>query len=81
MQKFMCYCTALAFLILNMRAISEYKPPGAYIWRGYLSDGFLRYEFGGLMFGGGGLIHGRAYFSDFYGIGLHNSDQELSETD
>ena len=48
----MCYCTAFAFSILNMRAISEYKPPGAYIWRGYLSDGFLRYEFGGLMFGG-----------------------------
>ena len=41
-----------------MRAISEYKPPGAYIWRGYLSDGFLRYEFGGLMFGGGLYMDG-----------------------
>ena len=58
MQKFMCYCTAFAFSILNMRAISEYKPPGAYIWRGYLSDGFLRYEFGGLMFGGGLYMDG-----------------------
>ena len=30
-----------------------YKPPGgAYIWRGHLTKGFLRYEFGGLIFGG-----------------------------
>ena len=27
-------------------------PRGAYIWRGDLSEGFLRYEFGGLIFGG-----------------------------
>ena len=40
-------------------------PPGggAYIWRGDLRDGFLRYEFGGLIFGG--LIHGGAYFRNF----------------
>ena len=24
---------------------------GAYIWRGDLTDGFLRYKFGGLIFG------------------------------
>ena len=35
-----------------MRAISELKPPGACVWRGDLSEGFLRYEFGGLIFGG-----------------------------
>ena len=33
-------------------------PRGAYIWRGDLTDGFLRYEFGG-------LIHGEAYFRNF----------------
>ena len=27
-------------------------PWGAYIWRGDLTEGFLRYEFGGLLFGG-----------------------------
>ena len=27
-------------------------PRGAYIWRGDLTEGFLRYEFGGLIFGG-----------------------------
>ena len=33
-------------------------PRGAYIWRGDLTGGFLRYEFGGLIFGG-------AYFWNF----------------
>ena len=33
-------------------------PRGAYIWRGYLTEGFLRYQFGGLIFGG-------AYFRNF----------------
>ena len=32
--------------------------PGAYIWRGDLTEGFLRYEFWGLIFGG-------AYFRNF----------------
>ena len=34
------------------------SPRGAYIWRGYLTEGFLRYRFGGLIFGG-------AYFRNF----------------
>ena len=33
-------------------------PRRAYIWRGNLTEGFLRYEFGGLIFGG-------AYFRNF----------------
>ena len=33
-------------------------PGGAYIWRGDLTDGFLRYEFGGLIFGGGLYMEG-----------------------
>ena len=40
---------------LYLRAISKYKPPGgggASTWRGDLTKGFLRYEFGGLIFGG-----------------------------
>ena len=28
------------------------SPPGAYIWRGNLTEGFLRHWFGGLIFGG-----------------------------
>ena len=34
------------------------SPRGAYIWRGDLTEGFLRYWFGGLIFGG-------AYFRNF----------------
>ena len=33
-------------------------PVLTYIWRGDLTEGFLRYEFGGLIFGG-------AYFRNF----------------
>ena len=33
-------------------------PGGAYIWRGDLTEGFLRYRLGGLIFGG-------AYFRNF----------------
>ena len=40
------------------------SPRGAYYWRGDLTDGFLRYRFRGLIFGGG-LIHGGAYFGNF----------------
>ena len=61
----MCYCTvfALLCLILNLGAISKYKPPGACIWRGDLREGFLRYEVGGLYLEG--LIHEEAYFQNF----------------
>ena len=34
------------------------SPWGTYIWRGYLTESFLRYRFGG-------LIHGEAYFRNF----------------
>ena len=34
------------------------SPRGAYIWRGDLTEDFLRYLFGGLIFGG-------AYFRNF----------------
>ena len=37
---------------------SSTSPRGAYIWRGDLTEGFLRYRFGG-------LIHGEAYFRNF----------------
>ena len=40
----------------------------AYIWRGDLTEGFLRYEFGGLIFGG--AYTWRGLFSEFYGTVL-----------
>ena len=41
--------TVFLCFTLYLRAISKYKVP---IWRGDLTEGFLRYEFGGLIFGG-----------------------------
>ena len=40
-------------------------PRGAYIWRGDLMEGFLHYEFGGLIIGG--AFTWRGFFSEFYG--------------
>ena len=42
------------------------SPRGAYIWRGDLTEGFLHYRFGGLIFGG--AYAWRGLFSEFYGI-------------
>ena len=48
---------------------------GAYIWRGDLTEGFLRYEFGGLIFGG--AYTWRGLFSEFYGgINAQASDYD-----
>ena len=42
-------------------------PQRAYIRRGDVTEGFLRYEFGELIFGG--AYTRRGLFSQFYGIG------------
>ena len=41
------------------------SPWGAYIWRGDVTEDFLRYPFRGLIFGG--AYTWRALFSEFYG--------------
>ena len=46
-------------------------PRGAYIRRGDLTEGFLRYEFGGLIFGAAHTWRG--LFSEFYGICVENA--------
>jgi len=46
--------------------IPSTSPRGAYIWNGDLTEGFLRYRFGGLIFGG--AYTWRGLFSEFYGI-------------
>ena len=47
----------------------RYKSPGgAHIGRGYLTEGFLRYPIGGLIFGGAYTWSGwSGLFSEFYG--------------
>ena len=64
--------------MLYLRALSKYKPPGAYIRRGDLTEGFLRYEFEG-------LVHGGAYFRNFtvslgcLGLGESNIGSSISD--
>ena len=52
--KYMNLYVTVPFLlcfILCLRALSKYKPPRAYIRGGDFTEGFLRYEFEGLIFG------------------------------
>ena len=68
------YLPLLLCFTLYLRANSKYKPPGLYfegrfggaIWRGDLTERFLRFPFGELIFGG--AYTWRALFSEFYGI-------------
>ena len=54
------------FALLCIRGqIPSTSPRGAYIRRGDLTEGFLRYDFGGLIFGG--ACTWRGLFSEFYG--------------
>ena len=57
--KKMCYCTI--FALFTLRAISKYKPPGALIWEGDLTEGILRYEVWKAYIW-------RGLFSEFYGF-------------
>ena len=53
--------------------IKVHRCRGAYIWRGDLTEDFLRYPFVGLIFGG--AYTWRGLFSEFYGT-LDNTDIE-----
>ena len=45
---------------------SKYNPRVAYIGKGDLTEDFLRYRFGGLIFGG--VYTWKGLFSEFYGM-------------
>ena len=60
-RRFTIFC----FVLLCIRGqIPITSPRGAYIRRGDLTEGFLRYDFGGLIFGG--AYTWRGLFSEFY---------------
>ena len=56
-------CFSLYFQEGNFPSTS---PQGAYLWRGDLTEGALRYRFGGLIFGG--AYTWRGLFSEFCSI-------------
>ena len=58
--------TIFALFYFVFEGNSKYKSPRrAYTRRGDLTEGFLRYDFGGLIFGG--AYTWRGLFSEFYG--------------
>ena len=71
-------CTLFALFYFVFEGNFQVQAPGgAYIWRGDLTEVFLRYKLGGLIFGGGGA--GGAYtwrglFSEFYGMPKNNQN-------
>ena len=55
----------------------QVQPPGeAYIWRGVLTEVFLRYEFGVLIFGG--AYTWRGLFFEVYGIAAQKNSRHFS---
>ena len=60
-KKIYHFCFVLLYIRRQIQA-----PRGAYIRRGDLTEGFLRYNFGGLIFGG--AYTWRGLFSEFYGM-------------
>ena len=56
---------ALFYFVCEGNFLST-SPWGTYIWRGNLTEGFSRYRFGGLIFGG--AYTRRGLFLEFYGI-------------
>ena len=64
--------TVFALFYFVFGAIFQVQAPGSpYTWRGDLTEGFLRYWSGGLIFGG--PYTWRGLFSEFYGISLFPS--------
>ena len=55
---------ALFYFVFEGNFQVQACPRGAYIWRGDLTDGCLRYKFGGLI-SLEGLTNGGAYFRNF----------------
>ena len=61
----MCYYTVFLLFYFEFKGNFQVQAPRACIWRGDLSDGFLRYKFEG-------LIRGGAYFRNFTVFGIQN---------
>ena len=57
---------ALFYFVFEGKFQVQAPPPGAYFRRGDLTEGFLRYDFGGLRFEA--AYTWRGLFSEFYGI-------------
>ena len=72
--------TVFALFYFVFEGNFQVQAPGeAYIWRGDLTESFLRYEFGGLIFGG--AYTRRGLFSEFYGMYLSRHKNSHKDKD
>ena len=67
----------LCFAVYLSAIFQVQAPGGAYVWRSDLTEVFLRYRFGGLIFGG--AYTWRGLFSEFYGISERKQKTFLSD--
>ena len=67
-RKFTVFSFVLFFFLFEGN-FQVQVPRGAYIWRGDLTEGFLRYELGGALVFGGAYTW-RGLFSEFYGVSV-----------
>ena len=64
-RKFSIFALTFYFVFEGKFQVQAPPPQGAYIRRGDLTEGFLHYDFGGLISGGAYIWRG--LFSEFYG--------------
>ena len=65
------WASLIVFALFYFVFEGNFPPGGAYIWRGDLTEGFLRYRFGGLIFGGAYIRNFTVYlFSPLLSSGL-----------
>ena len=71
------FAVFLCFTLYLIEGNFQVQPPGeAYIWRSVLTEVFLRYEFGGLIFGG--AYTWRGLFLEVYGIVAQKNSRYFS---
>ena len=73
MQKFTCFCTVFALLYFEFEGNFQVQAPGGLYFERRFKGGFLRYEFGGLIFGG-------AYFRNFTALRMSLHSLEVPYT-
>ena len=73
MQKFTCFCTVFALLYFEFEGNIQVQAPGGLYFERRFKGGFLRYEFGGLIFGG-------AYFRNFTALRMSLHSLEVPYT-
>ena len=74
------YCFSLFYFVLQDN-FQVQAPRGVYIWRSDLTEGFLGYEFGGLILGGAYFQNFTVFIMNIIIIVMYKLNKTLSSTD